>query len=366
MHVVSSMIVIATMTDTAKPFASAAPARREHNRQMQLPRNKLIEEVTEAVGSEVIIVEDDHARTVSLATLDANARFRITVWPGVSVPLPRYQRARCRLTEARDALLFTYDKAELVEPRGETYLELYNLDLENPDDILAFANRHSVLHGEEMFLRLKAANFFSGFRQRELLKAAFRKWHRPAYQDAYKENLLREDGSPSRSIETLFEFRFAAHVMCDMTSSWRLLSAGVDPRSLPWSGWANGGAEPSHWMARRLLATALPVLLRNYSPVVGARPDLDLDKNWQKPLISAEFPESSAPLFEVCAFELFNHIAESATYRSCQNETCRRLFVRQWGRSEHGQSRREGVMYCTAACAKAQAQRQYRRRRQAS
>ncbi|MGD0713031.1 MAG: hypothetical protein ABSB24_02450 [Gaiellaceae bacterium] len=297
--------------------------------------------------------------------MDDNAQLRITVWPGLPVPLPCYQRAHCRLSQARDALLFTYDKDELVEPRGETYLELYNLDLENPDEILAFANRHSVLRGEEMFQRLKAADFFQGLGLRQSWTATFRKWHRPVYEGAYRENLLSEDRPPHRGIETLFEFRFAAHVLRDMTSSWRLLSAGVDPRSLPWSGWVTGGDEPSYSSARRLLATALPVLLRNYSPVVGVGSDINLDESWQKPLISAEFPGSSAPLFEVCAFELFNHIAESATYRICQNETCGRPFVRQWGRSEHGQSRREGVLYCTADCAQAQAQRQYRRRKQA-
>jgi hypothetical protein len=303
--------------------------------------------------------------------LDDNAHFRITVWPGLPVPLPRYERGGCRLTQARDALLFTYDKSELVEPRGETYLELYTLDLENPDEILAFVNRHSVLRGEEMFLRLKAADFFAwGLDFQRSWNASFRKWHRPAYRGALLEEFEREkapgERKTTRRIETLFEFRFAADVLRDMTSSWRLLSGGVDPSSVPWAGRATGDAKPSVYSARRLLSTALPLLLRNYSPVVGVSSKISLpDDGWQKPVISAEFPGPSAPLFEVCAFELFNHIAESATYRSCQNESCRRLFVRQWGRSELGQSRREGVLYCTASCARAQAQRQYRRREQA-
>jgi hypothetical protein len=296
--------------------------------------------------------------------LDANAQFRITVWPGTPVPLPRYQRTHCSLSQARDALLFTYDRDELVEPRGETYLELYNLDLENPDEILDFANRHSVLRGEEMFQRLKAAGFFDwGLNLRRSWTGYFRKWHRPVYENAYRENLLLEEGSPIQSVETLFEFRFAAHVLRDMTSSWRLLSTRVDPKSLPWSGWATG--EPGYLSARSLLAKTLPLLLRNYSPVLGLRSETNLaGEGWRKPVISAEFPESSAPLYEVCAFELLNHIAEGATYRICQNESCGRPFVRQWGRSELGQSRREGVLYCSAACARAQAQRQYRRRRQ--
>lgn len=290
--------------------------------------------------------------------------FRITVWPGVPVPLPRYQRAHCRLSEARDALLFAYDESEFVEPRRETYLELYNLNLEDPDKIEAFVNQHSVLGGDELFRRLKAAGFFSlGFRQRDFWNAAFRKWHRPAYERAYRENLLRKDGRPIQNVETLFEFRFAASVLRDMTSSWRLLSTGADPKSLPWSGWGRG--ESNYFDARRLLATALPVLLGHYSPAIAVSSTPDHNEKWQQPIIEVQFPGSSAPLYEVCAFELFNHIAANEMYRPCQNETCQRLFVRQWGRSEHGQSRREGVMYCTAACAKAQAQRQYRRRRRA-
>jgi hypothetical protein len=305
-----------------------------------------------------------HALNVRLAELDANAQFRITVWPGLPVPLPRYQRVRCRLSQTRDALLFTYEKDEFVEPHGETYLELSSLDLDSPDEILDFANRHSVPRGEEMFLRLKTAGFFDfGLNLRRWWTGYFRKLHRPVYESAYRESLLREEGSPIRSVETLFEFRFAANVLRDMTSSWRLLSTGVDPKSLPWSGWATG--KPDYASARRLLATALPLLLRNYAPAVGVASNVNLHKSWQKPTISAESPEPSAPLFEVCAFELFNHIAESATYRICKNESCGRPFVRQWGRSELGQSRREGVMYCTAACARAQAQRQYRRRKQA-
>jgi hypothetical protein len=62
------------------------------------------------------------------------------------------------------------------------------------------------------------------------------------------------------------------------------------------------------------------------------------------------------------ALELYNHACEDAVYKICQNETCRRLFVRQEGRSLHGQHRRTGVKYCTSECARAQAQRSYRQR----
>lgn len=63
--------------------------------------------------------------------------------------------------------------------------------------------------------------------------------------------------------------------------------------------------------------------------------------------------------------QLAQHMAEGSAYLTCSSETCRRWYVNQQGRSEHGQHR-AGTKYCSASCGQAQANREYRRRQKAT
>lgn len=71
-------------------------------------------------------------------------------------------------------------------------------------------------------------------------------------------------------------------------------------------------------------------------------------------------------LYSVAMLQIVNHLAEDAQFLTCANETCRRIFIRQRGRTTYGGNRMRGVMYCTSNCARAAYQREKRRRDRAA
>jgi hypothetical protein len=73
---------------------------------------------------------------------------------------------------------------------------------------------------------------------------------------------------------------------------------------------------------------------------------------------------SEPDIYSCLCLQLFNHIVEGAIYMRCHNEKCGRLFVRQRGRAKKGGTlHTSGVMYCSDYCARAQGQREIRRRK---
>ncbi len=72
-----------------------------------------------------------------------------------------------------------------------------------------------------------------------------------------------------------------------------------------------------------------------------------------------------ALLYDACCLQLTHYLVGEASVIRCANERCRRPFTRQRGRAreDYGQHRSRGVRYCSHLCAKAQSERDRRRRR---
>ncbi len=85
------------------------------------------------------------------------------------------------------------------------------------------------------------------------------------------------------------------------------------------------------------------------------------------PTIEPRLSTAVPNLFNACCLQLVTYLAEERTVFRCANERCRRPFTRQRGRPvkgpTYGQYRSRGVRYCSHLCAKAQSERDRRRRR---
>jgi hypothetical protein len=173
---------------------------------------------------------------------------------------------------------------------------------------------------------------------------------------------------------TLAAFRLGARILRDLRSAYNC-TRNHTPEAMRWQSvptepsdsYSNGFTflrgvstvtphhDPSLILAR-FLETTLNAALRAFHPrATITRRDRGPEYGWISGLTVSLY-------CCCCCLELFNHIAEEATYRRCQNDRCNRLFVRQKGRAEAGQHRREGVKYCSNYCARVAAQRSYRER----
>jgi hypothetical protein len=255
---------------------------------------------------------------------------------------------------------------------GETYLTLLRLNLENKQEILEFVNSYGLLGGDHAYRDVENEwyrdKLFPGLEDERKINAIRHHFPiPPAFQDGVVPVFLVP------YTETFAEFRFATGLLRDAAQAWRVLREGCDPSAFKWFTDDREDAPiKTPYGALLLLKYVLPRLLGHFGPNIEHTIEPSPEQLGLIELFGAELgrPEVThtrgprrAPLYQSCALELYNHITEDARYRTCANETCERLFVRQSGRAEHGQYRTAGVRYCSDGCARAQAQRQYRRRK---
>jgi hypothetical protein len=323
---------------------------------------------------------------------DAIQQFRITAWPGllphptvgnplpwglsedgvlaaVGVPVrvvdvPDLELEPLVRAEAAD-LAFAKGDADDISAVGEIYLELIDLDLEDEAAIFRFVSRFGVLG--------VAHDHFSLFRSlpgfaTAILPALAAAWPAERYNQRVENYLERRgDGLNTNLVETLEEFRFGTRVLRDLVTATRISQLDEPPVAVRWESIPEEAMNEKradlagYDMEFDAQEEAVQIFLRQVL-TDGLRPF------HPRVIVDAEATDEfrAAPLYAVCCLELFNHMVEAAQVSVCANDSCRRPFVRQRGRAEHGQYRVRGVKYCSSHCARAQAQRVYRRRLKAS
>ncbi len=261
--------------------------------------------------------------------------------------------------------------------RGEVYLELAALDLDDVDGVLDFASTFGVLDIRALDAPRMSRQWYglateapSPFR---ILRhyQGFGDGSRHAALDTSLRDNATSTAEAQRAVapnwvvaETLEEFRWGARAIRDLHAAWRCLREPVDPRRVDWANPRMPSAKEelgqAQWRVSEFFEQTMREALEGFSPRVWL-----VDDESQRPSLRAATTPAprDVTLFEVLALELFSHVAEDASYKRCVNPTCQRTFVRQEGGAIHRQSRMTGVLYCSRTCANAVAQRRHRQRR---
>lgn len=291
---------------------------------------------------------------------------RLAGWPGAPLPLPLGPNGHeYAITEAGAIVAVTrrehWGDAPSPRPRPyhEAYLHLFALDLSSDEAISEFLNRFgplSVDGGE----RPLGFDWHAGFR------AHVRDWLKEAgapivAELPYWDDLAGEDAH-YLLVQSLEEFRWQAWCLRDLVRAWRWYHDGVAVGICEWESpvWIESDdlihIPEDREGAAELLRHGIRSGLTPFHPELRIATSDD-DPRWETTY------GGGLGYYCICCLELYNHIVAEAALIACSNERCARLFVHQEGRAKHGQHRSIGVKYCSPECARAQAQRVYRRRK---
>jgi hypothetical protein len=204
--------------------------------------------------------------------------------------------------------------------------DLLDVDTDDDHEVVDFLNRHGALLGGGPHLPHPAAEALLYHDERALLR--------------------KELNRIGRGDSATISIRAAA------------LSLRV-ARALAWH-WVyeqEGSEVADAWQQEQLYAAEGP--WRAFGEYINAglipfKMRVDIDGVWGG--------SPAVDLYSGLCLQLVNAMTEALPPARCANESCGRPFIRQEGRAEYGQYRTKGVQYCSRNCARAQAQREYRRR----
>lgn len=278
-------------------------------------------------------------------------RFRPTLWPGTAIPAPPLRR---RIEDVRvkgDWILWTPvldEERPLVQLPEDFYLrELMELP---PDDIEGaaemFQTYGSLFNPDHSDLYVDAEDDYEDLQAAPEAGGDEQPYPFGVHHDVVRIYLQTAQEAITTWLACQVEGSLEELVNPEITEE-NLTSIQVQNphREPPWP--------PSLEDLRALLIqdrihTLETVLNRALSPFSIGVGDL---------------ADRHLTVYSVAFLQLYNHLAEGASVRRCANQNCGRQFVRQRGRAEYGQHRTSGIKYCSRECARAQAQRELRRRR---
>ena len=166
-------------------------------------------------------------------------------------------------------------------------------------------------------------------------------------------------GNPSH--ERALHWSHAARYLRSARAATRhwLQHLAEKPVEIAWSNEGFAVADPTtSWL---LFAQVLNLGLAPYRPAIEVAWD-HAPANWPEVPLGEQSPPD---LFSAACRQIHNLVIEGNLLHTCQNETCRKEFLRKRGPIRTGTRHTTGVAYCSTACMNAQGQRDYRKRKAA-
>ncbi len=271
-------------------------------------------------------------------------RFRPTVWPGSFMSCPMITRTAARLHSGGGwgngviEYYFDDDVTMVNLPDDFVLQEVFDVELE-PEALTEFTGRWGPLTGWG-----KARMF-----------AFPEDWWLPGQVHRDIERLEPEipmDGPRTTWMAPVSAIALHVQTLRIMASHLKAYFDGGSDQDYA-SAWLSQGAlapeqESQGWLRFDMLINAA---LRPYHAHVQSYPGGTLTGASPMPT-----------LYQACALQLYNYIVAATPFAHCANEQCGRTFTRQRGRAKYGQHRSTGVRFCSHSCAKAQSERERRRR----
>jgi hypothetical protein len=270
------------------------------------------------------------------------ASYGVTVWPGTVMPVPTVWATDVEaLTDG--FLHFIWEQTRDVELADELFLrEAHDVDLHSPDALAQFMTSWGSVTriSEDPLSYLPDLVVSPSLRLRRL---------------AARSKAASIGESLSSYVVAVEEVVVHLQMIRAMTAHWNAHLKEADDDALLDAWEANGFRRPltahESWM---WLGYGLNAGLRPYQAAIKLVVD---DREIGGPGLHG------STTYTAMCLQLANYIAEGTPLRYCANENCGRLFGKQRGRSVYGQHRTIGVIFCSASCAHAQKQREYRRAR---